>query len=318
MHLMMTSYTPPGRLAALVQHLTLLGGLLLSAVSLPAQSGPADVLAAKTQARLEAYAEAFGGVLGVMAVDLTSGQVLSINPDVTFAQASSIKIPIMVELFRAARAGELSLDASVTLTQADVARGSGRLNEQIAQGPVTLTVRALLEAMIQHSDNTATNKLIALVGIERVNTLMASLGLPGTRLQRIMLDATGAARRNLENHSTPREMAALAGMIYRGQFPDSAAMMEILKLPDEGGWQLPGGGFRGAIPREVPIASKPGSVRGVQCQTGVVLLENRPFILSVMAVYLPDNTAPVADVAGIVFEHFSSLAVSNHYGSRVR
>ncbi len=276
------------------------------------------MLIRKTQTRLEAYAGTFGGVLGVFAIDLTSGQVLAVNADTSFAQASSIKIPLMVEVFRATRAGEISLAASVTLTEADVARGSGQLNEQIARGPVTLTVHALLEAMIQHSDNTATNKLIGLVGMDQVNALMTSLGLPATRLQRIMLDATGAARRNLENISTPREMAQLAEMIQRGRFPDSAEMTRILQLPEQGGWQLPGGGFRGGIPQEVPVASKPGSVRGVQCQTGIVLLENRPFVLSVMAVYLPHDTTPVADVARIAFEHFSTLAVSNQYGSQVR
>jgi beta-lactamase class A len=312
------SLSPPSRLLAKLRVVAAVGGLVLATTGLRAQATPSDVLAQKTQAQLEDYGATFGGVLGVMAIDLTSGQVLAINADVPFAQASSIKIPIMVELFRAARAGELSLDTNVTLTEADVARGSGRLNEQIDKGPVSVTVRALLEAMIQHSDNTATNKLIALVGMERVNALMASLGLPNTRLQRIMLDATGAARRNIENISTPREMAQLAEMIHRERFPDSTAMIEILKLPDADGWQLAGGGFRGGIPREVPIASKPGSVRGVQCQTGIVLLANRPFVLSVMAVYLPENASPVADVARIAFAHFSTLAVSNQYGSRVR
>jgi beta-lactamase class A len=132
-----------------------------------------------------------------------------------------------------------------------------------------------------------------------------------------MIDKTNAAARDEENISTPLEMARLAEMIYRGQFDGSAEMISLLKLVDDG-WQLPDGGFRGGIPKEVPVAAKPGSVRGVQCQTGIVFLEHRPFVLSVMAVYLHGESKPVSEVAKIVFQHFETLGASNSYGDRVR
>ena len=66
------------------------------------------------------------------------------------------------------------------------------------------------------------------------------------------------------------------------------------------------------------MAAKPGSVRGVNCQSGIVFLEHRPFILSVMAVYLKGESKPVSEVTKIVYQYFETLAGSNSYGNRVR
>ena len=59
-------------------------------------------------------------------------------------------------------------------------------------------------------------------------------------------------------------------------------------------------------------------MRGVQCQTGIVFLEHRPFIVSVMSVYLKGESKAVSEVTKIVFQHFETLAASNSYGNRVR
>lgn len=280
-----------------------------------AEPGVGELLEQKTQARLQAYAHAHEGVIGLAAIDLTSGRTLTVNGDTVFTQASSIKIPLMVELFRAAQASDYRLDDKITLTKADGVGGSGRLREELAKGPLTLSLRELIRPMIQFSDNTATNRCIAIAGMSKVNALMDQLGLHHTRLQRVMLDSTGAAQRDQENVSTPLEMARLAEMIYRGKLASSAEMIELLKLVDDG-WQLPDAGFRGAIPKEIPVAAKPGSVRGVQCETGIVFLEHRPFVLSVMGVYLPEGSKPVSEAARIVFDYFQTLAASNRYGNR--
>ena len=106
-----------------------------------------------------------------------------------------------------------------------------------------MTVEDLVTAMIETSDNTATNRLIALVGMERVNAMLDRPGFRQTRLRRIMLDAEAAAR-NDENVSTPMEMAKLAELIYRGKAVDadsSRRMTEIMNLVSAD--------FRAAIPR---------------------------------------------------------------------
>jgi beta-lactamase class A len=282
---------------------------LVCALVLLAQPTVEELLERQTVEKLRKYADSLDGVLGMAAIDLNTGRTFSVNGDSAFTQASSIKIPIMIEMFRAARAGKFRLDDKVTLAKEDLVTGSGRIQRDLAQGPVTLTVRELITAMIEFSDNTATNKCISMAGMANVNRLLDELGLRTTRLQRVMMDGPAAAR-NEENISTPIEMAKLVEMIYRGRFEDSQEMLEIMKLVEAD--------FRRAISEEIPVAAKPGEIDGVRCESGVVFLPNRPFVLSVMAVYLADRRNPVPEVAAIVFEHFDKLARSNRYGHRVR
>ena len=65
----------------------------------------------------------------------------------------------------------------------------------------------------------------------------------------------------------------------------------------------------------VPVASKPGELTGVRCETGFVLLAGRPFALSVASSFLTEPENPVPAVAKLVYEHFARLARSNRYGN---
>ncbi len=278
----------------------------------PAQPTAAELLEARTLARIRAFAESLDGVLGVAVIDLENGWMLGWNADTEFPQASSIKIPIMVEVFAAARAGRLRLDDSLELTAADLVGGSGKLQEQLKKGAVRCTVRELVLLMIRDSDNVATNKLITLLGMDSVNRSLEVMGLTRTRLQRRMMDGTAAAR-NEENISTPREMARLAEKLYRGQLVDEAASGEMIGI-----LKTVTASMRKAIPAGIPVASKPGSVPGVRCETGIVFVPGRPFVLSVMGTFLSDKQDPVTPVVRIVYEHFEKLARSNRYGHCVR
>ena len=276
------------------------------------QSTVGDLLEQKLAEKIRKLDDSLDGVLGVAAIDLTTGRTISYNGSVTFPQASSIKIPILIQVYRAARAGEIRLEDSVTLTEKDLVGGSGRLQEQVKKAPVTLTIRDLARAMIENSDNLATNKLIGMAGMERVNQTLEELGFWGTRLQRRMMDSAAAARDD-ENISTPLEMARLVETIYRGRAADEAACAEMLAL-----MKLVKADFRKAVPAGVEVASKPGDLPGVHCESGVVFLPKRPFVLSVMSTLLREGGNPAPEVVSLVYAHFERLAASNRYGHRLQ
>jgi beta-lactamase class A len=271
-----------------------------------------DLLEQKLAEKIRKLYDSLDGVLGVAAIDLATGRTISYNGGVSFPQASSIKIPILIQVFRAARAGEIRWEDSVTLREKDLAGGSGHLQERVKKGPVTLTIRELARAMIEDSDNLATNKLIDMAGMERVNQLLEELGLWGTRLQRRMMDSAAAAR-DEENISTPIEMARLVETIYRGRAVDQAASAEMLAL-----MKLVKADFRKAVPAQIEVASKPGDVPGVHCESGVVFLPKRPFVLSVMSTLLGEGVNPVPEVVSLVYAHFERLDASNRYGNRLQ
>ncbi len=277
------------------------------AISGFSQTSVQDLLEKRTLKQIEAVASAMDGVLGFAAIDLTTGQTISFNGNIVFPQASSIKIPIMIQVFRDLRLGKLKIDQSITITPAEVVDSSERF-ETAAKSAGRITVRELVEAMIVASDNAATNKLIQLVGMANVNRSTETLQLRHTRLQRKMIDIA-AATRNEENVSTPLEMATLAAKLYRGEVVDKAASGEMLEIMSRVKADM-----RAAIPSAIRVAAKPGQLTGVLCETGVVYLDKRPFALSVAGTFLALDKSPVPEVTKIIFHHFEMIARSNKFG----
>jgi len=277
-----------------------------------AQPTLTGLLENKTLAELRRFDEGFDGALGVAAIDLKTGHMLALNGGTVFPQASVIKIPVLARMFQAARAGKFNLQDAVTIEPREAAGGSGQLRERLKGGPVILSVRELMTAMIEWSDNTATNKCIAMAGMDEVNRMMDELGLPHTRLRRKMLDAAAAARGE-DNISTPEEMARLVETIYRGKLVDEAASREIVEL-----MKKVSGGIREGLPLDIETASKTGELPGARCETGIVFLEGRPFVLSVMSAFIDDRRTPAPEVTRIVFRYFEKLAGANAWGNRLR
>jgi beta-lactamase class A len=285
---------------------------VVASLSAPAQTTVAQVLEKKTMAEIEELDRRIDGVIGVVAIDLTSGAVLRHNADAVFAQASLIKAPLLAALFRETREGRLDWAARYTLSPQDAVGGSGLIQKDLAKGPVTLTLRELATAMIQHSDNTATNRIIQLVSMARVNALMDSLKLPDTRLRRVMMD-TPAAQRNDENTSTPMQMATLFRLLYEGKLlppDDSRVMIQTLKLVKANLKDAAGPGSE--------VASKDGDIPGVRTEAGIVFLKGRPYAAAIMACYLANDDNPLPAIARIVHRHFERLANSNQFGHKVQ
>lgn len=286
----------------------LLLSFLLASSLLSAQTA-IELLERKTLERIEDFDEDHDGILGVAAIDLETGRRWSYHGDTIFPQASSIKIPIMIRMFQAWRAGELDFDAGVTMDPKEYVGGSGELQEGLKKGPVKTTVREIVREMIRSSDNTATNWCIRKVGMASVNRLLDELSLVNTRLRRIMLDSA-AAQRDEENVSTPNEMATLVEMIYRQRVVDPSAALDMINM-----MKLVKADFRKGLPAGVEVASKPGEVMGVRCETGVIYVKNRPFVLSVMTAFNGKDESAVPAVVRIVHDHFDRLGRGNRYGN---
>jgi beta-lactamase class A len=118
-------------------------------------------------------------------LDLTTGERFAINENVVFSQASAIKIAILMEVCKQAHDGKFQLTDLRRIEEKDKAAGSGVLVE-LGDGTVQLSIHDLCVLMILVSDNTATNILIDLVGMNNMNQTLAALGLEQTRVRRLL------------------------------------------------------------------------------------------------------------------------------------
>jgi beta-lactamase class A len=269
------------------------------------------VLDAKLGDAVHEVEAALDGVLGIALKDLKTGQTLFLNEREVFPQASSIKIAILFEMFKQAEEGRLKLDEFIALDEGRKVEGSGVLFH-LGRPSLSLSVRDLAVLMVVLSDNTATNLLIDKVGMEAVNKRMDALGLPKTRLRRKMMDLK-AAGEGRENVSTPREMMTLLEKIWKGgvlEEPLRKDFFAVLAIPKDSP-------LRSGVPEGVEVAEKPGELEAVRCDSGIVALPGRPYVLCVMTTYLKrdaDGNPAIAGISRLVYEHFSRLERSSEYG----
>jgi beta-lactamase class A len=270
-------------------------------------------LRAKLSSDLNRMASDYPGVMGIFVKDLTSGQTFAVNADTIFPQASSIKIPLLIELMRQAQSGKIDLRTRVEIHRAGLVGGSGVL-QFFSDGGSSLSIHDLAVLMVVLSDNSATNLLIDRVGMDNVNSMLDGLGLHSTRLARKMMDIP-AEQAGRENRSTPREMATLLEQLYAGKLLDAEhtkATLEILEYPKDSP-------LRAGLPDTITVAEKPGSLNGAQCDSGVVFLDGRPYVISVMTTYnRADGDPAITSVSRRVFDYFDLLAHDNSYGVHVR
>ncbi|MGB2959884.1 MAG: serine hydrolase [Bacteroidota bacterium] len=287
---------------------------LLMVAPAGAQETSLALLREKTLHRLEQIVGSADGIIGLAAIDVTSGESFVINESFLFPQASAIKIPIMMEVYRQSHEGRFSLGEKKRVAGTDQVGGSGIL-QFLGDRTSELSVRDLCVLMIMLSDNTATNILIELVGMENVNLMLRSLDLRETKLQRKMMD-TGASARNEENLSTPHEAARIMQMLHEGSFISPEAcedMLAILSLPKSGA-------LKRGFPPGTPVAFKPGGISGVSTEWALVRLEHRPFAAAVMEKYELENEADGAftEIGKVLHDYYRRIGNASRYGTYVR
>jgi beta-lactamase class A len=290
----------------------LLAAALLVPYRADGQAPHREILRSKLEREFRRIADSSGGVMGIQFVDLTDGTRVGVNEQLVFPQGSSIKIPILIELFRQGETRPAILRARQQVTPTTRTAGSGVIG-QFADGGSELSNEDLAILMIVLSDNTATNLLIDAVGMDAVNRTMASLGATQTRLQRRMIRPDASARGE-ENVSTAREAAELMVRIARCDLPVSrdacARIRRILEIPKDDAAHR-------AVPGDVVVASKPGGIEGVSAIWAIVAVPDRPFVLSAMTNYATAGDDAITRAARAAYDYATRLARSTPHGARV-
>lgn len=257
----------------------------------------------------------FDGTMGIVIRDLTDGKEFVLNGDDVFPTASSIKLPMLAELYRQSQTGTgAKLGDLYTFRKEDLVSDSA-IMANLTPGVSRVTNRDLAGFVVAVSDNAATNVLIDRVGMENVNHMLDSLGLHQTRLRRKMMDIDAAKKGN-ENVSTPHEMAALLETLYRGKLLNPAMSEDFFNLM----CTTKDSPLPKLLPDGTRIANKPGELDGVRTDSGIVFLKNHPYVISVMTTYDRDEHAAfdtISQISLIAYRYFNAVAIGSEYGRKM-
>ncbi len=283
-----------------------LGGTLAASFApLPAPAGDVD-------SQIASAAAGSTGEVGVFARKMGPGAPIAYNADVIFPAASTIKVLILVSLYQAAEKSPGLLDSSVRLQSSDFVGGSDVL--QNANPGDRIRVSALARAMIDQSDNTASNALISLLGFDRINATARRAGLKHTQLKRHFLDYTAIVRHS-NNLTTAHDMGTLLYLIERGSreavytvaSPKSCNAMIQIMLKQEDHDKIARG-----LPKGIPLANKTGEIDGVRNDVAIVdPFGDNPYILAVYTKDLNDFSVGVIAIREIAHSVHATLYPQN-------
>jgi beta-lactamase class A len=264
--------------------------------------------------KIEELIKASGAeTVGVGFYDLAGGKELLINPDENFHAASTMKVPVMMELYRQAAAKKFSLDDRIPIKNdfisiADGSRYSIRVTDDseptfYKRIGETETIRELMRLMIVMSSNLATNILIERVGADNVMKLMRQLGANHIQVLRGVED-TKAFERKMNNTTTARDLMILMRRIAEHAAISAKASEEMIQVMlaqhfNEG---IPAGVGKGT-----KVAHKTGSITKINHDAAIVFPQNRkPYVLVVLTRGFADEKRAhklIADISGAIYSN---------------
>jgi beta-lactamase class A len=264
------------------------------------------------RARIQKIIAASSADVAVVFQQVNSPRDLTIEPDTPFHAASTMKIPVMIELFRQADVGTLSLDEPLAVKNEfhsivdgsvfQLSVGDDSDAEVYKAVGKTMTLRRLCEAMITVSSNFAANLLIERLGVRNIQATTDRLGATGMHVLRGVEDQK-AFDKGMNNETTARALAALLLKLSEGHAVSpkaDAEMVEILKRQH----------FRDAIPAGLPegvvVAHKTGNITKIHHDAAIVYGPH-PYVLVVLVRGVEDEKTSAALIASISREVWSEI-----------
>ncbi len=273
--------------------------LILSSSARP----PDSALLERIHALIEGQARPTPEV-GLVLLPLDGRGAVMLEPDKVFHAASTMKVPVMIELFRQAKAGRLRLDDPLPIvndfhsivdgsiyhlrvgddSDAEVYKAVGK----------TMTLRELCEAMITVSSNLAANLLIERLGVENIRATVARLGATGMNVRRGVEDQK-AFDAGSNNTTTARGLAVLLQKLAKGKAVGGRSDAEMVAILER---QKFNDGIPAGVPEGTPVAHKTGSITKIHHDTAIVY-GRRPYVLVILVRGVQDQKASAALMAAI-------------------
>ena len=206
----------------------------------------------------------------------SAGCGVGVNEGLIFESASLIKVLILAEVLRRVDSGEISLKQRTEVRREDVVDYSEMVRGATVRDG--FTVERLAEGMITISDNTATNVLIDLVGMENINSLARDFHMTHTKLGRKMMDFRSRSAGN-HNLTSAADMVTLLGAIWGGGLLSPRSRTSALGMLEG---QRSVTNIPAALPPGSRVAHKTGELGDIEHDAGIVVLPGRSFALAIL------------------------------------
>ncbi len=233
---------------------------------------------------IKKYLESRIGTYGFFFEDLESGFVYGYNENVQMVAAGCMKLPIAISLIKDVERGNTSFMDKIKIEGSDKVYGTGIIHEFNARD---YTVFELLVAMLIQSDNTAANKIIDIVGIDKINEDIKEMGLKDTVLNRKTTDER-KGKSDIENLTSARDLSKMWKHLYEGSYlskENSTMLIDILRRQQ----------IKNKLALYIPddlkyeISSKTGDKTGVENDTALIQLSKGTFVFTVLSMAIPNS-----------------------------
>ncbi len=250
----------------------------------------------KLQIKIQDMIEKSGGTVAVAFEDLKTGDRLFINEKIQMHAASTMKTPVMIEVFKQANQGRFKLSDSLLVKNEfksivdgsayslDIADDSDNMiYQKIGE---KMSIRDLIYQMITKSSNLATNMLIDLVGAENVMITMKEIGANQIQVLRGVEDIK-AYQQRLNNTTNAYDMLLIMKAIALKQVVSEAACNDMIIILSD---QKLNSKIPALLPSEVKIAHKTGSITTIDHDAAIVYVTpDHPYILIILTKGIEDH-----------------------------
>lgn len=243
-------------------------------------------------------------------LNASAGGEILIGPDVVYHAASTMKVPVMIELFRQVDAKTVSLDDTIVVsnvfhsivdgsefTLPTSEAGDGAAHRALG---TPMTLRALCEEMITISSNLATNVLMEKLGVERIRATVTRLKAPGMKVLRGVEDQK-AFDKGMSNETTARALLTLLTAIGNGTAASPKSCEEMIAILKR---QKFNDGIPAGLPAGTAVAHKTGTITRIHHDAAIVYAK-QPYVLVVMTRGMADEQKSdllIAEVARLINE----------------